>query len=134
MCDSNKSGTHDVALVSRFAYNKGIRGGGYHRRRKSSTLPLPYFFYKISIKKDPLRGRWICVRLLPLSLRSFLQCLLRPSLLHLGLRMIRSSLAFHKESLRSFCTLWRCCRNIHHCESKEQRSKLSNLTIHYIFL
>ena len=39
-------------------YNKGIRGGGYHRRRKSSTLPLPYFFFKISEKKTPCGVGW----------------------------------------------------------------------------
>ena len=44
-CDSLKSGTRTLALVRCFAYNKGIRGGGYHRRRKSSTLPLPSFFF-----------------------------------------------------------------------------------------
>jgi len=48
LCDSLKSGTLHVALVSRFAYNKYIskRGGRYHWKRKRSTLPLPSFFLK----------------------------------------------------------------------------------------
>ena len=35
-------------------YNKYIskRGGMYHRKRKRSTLPLPSFFYKKSIKNE----------------------------------------------------------------------------------